>query len=40
MIFPVDWLQIGDQKVQIDAVVYFLWSIWNGWIMATVGAFG
>ncbi|AEE14568.1 protein of unknown function DUF81 [Thermodesulfobium narugense DSM 14796] len=40
MIFPVDWLQVGDQKVQIDAVVYFLWSIWNGWIMATVGAFG
>ena len=40
MLFPVEWLTINGEKIMIDAIVYFLWSIWTGWIFSTVGAFG
>ncbi len=36
----VTWMQIAGHTIKIDAVVYFLWCIWVGWIFSTVGAFG
>ena len=36
----VVWMEIAGQAIKINAIVYFLWCIWVGWIFSTVGAFG
>lgn len=36
----VVWMEIAGQKITIDALLYFLWCIWVGWIFSAVGAFG
>jgi len=40
LVFDIVWMEIAGETVTIDAVVYFLWAIWVGWIFSTVGAFG
>jgi len=39
-VFDVTWVEITGQKITINALGYFLWCIWVGWIFSTVGAFG
>jgi hypothetical protein len=36
----MDWFAIAGENIRINGLVYFLWSIWTGWIFSTVGAFG
>lgn len=38
--FDVVWAEIDGTSVPVNALVYFLWFIWVGWIFSTVGAFG
>lgn len=38
--FEVTWLEISGFSIEINALVYFLWCVWVGWIFSTVGAFG
>jgi len=38
--FEMDWFAIAGENIRINGLVYFLWSIWTGWIFSTIGAFG
>lgn len=38
--FDVTWMKVAEESIEISALVYFLWSVWVGWIFSTVGAFG
>ncbi len=38
--FEITWMEIAGHTVTISGLVYFLWTIWVGWIFSTVGAFG